>query len=175
MSSIKTTMDNQILNVILKETYTTLQLKHRLRIFKDYLTSQLFVSPAPLPQKEIPPQDLAWLSSLGEGTYKQFNKDNVYKILSLIEEQAGKITSLVIYLPFELDDSSAGLIGQYMRKIFSQVYLLDVKFNPLLIAGCTLSFKGIYKDYSLRARIEEKKEEILESFKKFLRYDKEKI
>lgn len=76
---------------------------------------------------------------------------------------------LLIYIAFEADDQTIYQIGMNLKKSFTSITLFDIKVNPALIAGCALSFGGIYRDYSLKAKIEDKKSEILESFKKFLR------
>ena len=41
--------------------------------------------------------------------------------------------------------------------------------DPRLIAGAALVWKGVYRDYSLRAKLEQKRQELLEEFRKFLR------
>lgn len=158
-------MDNT-LSTILNNTFTLTQLKHRVRILKSYLLKALFGG-------EIEPlstADLNWLKSLPTPFYQQFNKDNTYQILAELENNIQKIIPLIIYLPFETDDQAILNISIFVRQTFNQPSLvLDIKYDPNLIAGCALSWKGVYKDYSLRARIEERKGETLESFKKFLR------
>lgn len=157
---------NDILFTILKDTYTLTQLKHRLRILKSFLLDSFF---AGIKANTLPPPDLNWLKSLPPSFYQQFNKDNVYKIFADLENNIKALQPLVVYLSFETDDSSTSQIGIFARKIFGSMLLLDTKFDPNLIAGVALSFKGIYRDYSLRAKIEERKAEILEEFKKYLR------
>lgn len=158
-------MDN-ILETILKETYSLSLLKHRMRILKSYLTQKLFGS-----QKAVFSQaDLNWLNSKDQTFYQEFTRENVYQLLNELEKQLNQMVPLVIYFPFEANDETLAQIGNFTRTIFAKPnLLLEAKFDPKLIAGCALSFKGIYKDYSLRAKIEQKKGEILESFKKFSR------
>lgn len=157
---------NSILNTILKDTYTLILLQHRLRILKSYLISQLFGANG----QALPAEDLTWLKSLPPNFYQQFTKDNIYQLFLEGENQLQKIPALIIYLPFEVDDQAQSSLGEAVRKTFAKADLvLDIKYDPALIAGCALVWKGVYKDYSLRAKIEEKKGEVLENFKKFLR------
>lgn len=154
-----------ILDAILKDTYTLTQLKHRVRILKSYLINQLFAQT----KLELGAEDLTWLNELGAPFYKMFNKDNVYQIFSKLEDEISKLPLLNIYLSFVTEARANSEIGQYIRKSFGKILLFDTKYDPSLVAGCALSWNGIYKDYSLKAKIEEKKVQILESFKKFLR------
>ncbi len=166
---------NNILNTILKDTYTLTLLKSRVRTLKSYLLNYFFAARAQ-DETTLPPQDLNWLKSLPPFFYQQFNKDNVYKIFADLESNIAALQPLIIYLSFPADDSSATQIGIFARKTFGSprggagnMLLLDTKFDPNLIAGIALSWKGIYQDYSLRAKIEGRKAEILEEFKKYLR------
>ena len=143
-------------------------LKHRVRILKSYLINAIFSSKDTIPSLEQ--QDLEWLSSPGEDFYKQFNKDNLYTIFNQLEAQITSLKPLIIYLPFESDDNIALQIASFARTKFNnQNICLDVKYDPNLIAGCALVWNGVYKDYSLRSKIEEKKAEVLDSFKQFFR------
>lgn len=158
---------NDILDTILKDTFTLLQLRHRLRVLKSYLLKAIFGSSD---NKPLSQQDLNWLSLLPESFYKSFSKDNIYTIFDETEKQSYKIPTLTIYLPFEATDNICLLVGSYARKTFQNPkLLLDAKFDLSLIAGTALVWKGVYRDYSLRAAIEARKEEILTGFKKYLR------
>ena len=158
---------DQILNTILISTYTQNTLKHRVLILKTYLLSQLFGNEKP--QESLTQTDLNWLKSLPRTFYQQFNKDNVYQILTDLEADINKLTPLIIYLPFENSEQIEQSIGSFVRKTFNQNLTLDLRLNPALIAGCTIAWKGVLRDYSLKSKIEEKKSKIFESFKKFLR------
>lgn len=160
-------MDQEILNTILKDTYSMAVLKHRLRLLKSNLLKTFFGKSA----EDTPasPADLNWLNSLPNEFYQKFNKDNVYQIFSEIEKTMTKFATLTIYLTFEPDAVSLGQIGTYCRQSFNLPFLmLDTKLDPTLIAGTAIVWKGVLKDYSLRAKIENRKAEIAEGFKRFL-------
>lgn len=156
---------------ILKDTYSVASLTHRLRILKSYISNHIFGNQ----KEEIAAGDTSWLSTLSPLFYQEFNTQNVTEIFTGIDNQINKLKILTMFLPFEADEKTIKEIGQYSRKAFTseggagyQMLLLDIKFNPNLSAGCALSWNGVYKDYSLRARIQARKDEILESFKRFL-------
>lgn len=159
-------MEN-ILNIVLKDTFNSTQLKRRLLILKSQLLLKFFGGE----QKEVSTQaDSDWLKSLPGDFLNNFSKDNVYKIFEDLEKTIIGLKPLTLYLTFEPDDNSTVLIGTYARKAFNNpLLLLDIKYDPNLIAGAALVWKGVYRDYSLRSRIDERKLAILDSFKKFLR------
>lgn len=157
---------DEMLNVILKDTYTQTQLKHRVRILKSYIEQVLFAGVnEPLNQP-----DLGWLKSLPADFYQKFNKDDAAGIFAKLEQDLAKLAVLTVHLPFDADETVHSQLGSFARRTFGQtILLLDIKYDPSLIAGCALSWKGIYKDYSLKAKIGEKKAEILQSIGKYLR------
>jgi len=167
---------NNILATILKDTYSLSQLKHRLRILKSNLLKTFFggitsTSEESKPTSEVThPEDSNWLKSLPQSFYQQFNKDNVYQIFSDLEKMTTNLPILTMYLAFEPDEATLNQLGTFVRQTFNfPLLLLDIKINPNLIAGTALVWKGIYKDYSLHAKIEEKRNEISQGFKRFLR------
>lgn len=158
-------MDN-ILSTILNNTYTLTQLNRRLRVLKAQLLKNLFGGEV---ISEPISDDLNWLKSLPENFLSQFNKDNVYQIFTSIETAITNLQLLTVYLAFEADNTTIEQVGNFARKIFNPSLLLDAKFDPNIIAGAALVWKGVYKDYSLRAKLKEKEGEISQSFKKFLK------
>lgn len=111
-----------------------------------------------------------WLNSLDEKFYARFTKENFYKQLQELETQTKKISPLIVYLAFEPGEGENQQLSTWVRQIFGNPQLvIDVKYNPDLIAGCALVWKGVYKDYSLKKKIEDQKEQILAIFRKFHR------
>lgn len=154
------------LATILKDTYSLSQLKHRLRILKNSLLKTFFGSS----EVKLNPEDQSWLKTLSPTFYQKFTKDNVYETLSGLDKTASSLSTLTLYLSFEPDNITTSQIGSFARKTLnSPALLLDIKLDPRLIAGTALSWKGVYKDYSLRAQLAVKKQELWEEFKKFLR------
>lgn len=141
-------------------------LRHRVKILRDYLSRSLFG--AQINTNLLDPSDLNWLKSLPPDLTGGINTTNLNQVFSDIDNKITKIDVLTMYLPFEITQKDANDLGLKTRIILGKILLLDIKYNPSLIAGTALVFKGIYKDYSLKARIDQKKSDILQSFKKFL-------
>ena len=163
-------MDNEILNIILKDTFSLAQFKHRLRILKSNLLKTFFGGESENLKPILSTQDLNWLKSLPDNFYQKFNKENVYGIFSDLEKIGSGLPILTMHLTFEPNDETLNQLGSFTRKTFNLPSLiLDIKLNPDLIAGVALSWKGLYKDYSLKSKIEARKEEMTTGFKRFLR------
>lgn len=160
-------MDQQILETILKNTYTLSQLKHRLKILRIKLSAAFFGEGQQA--QSFSPQDNDWLNSLPKELLTAFNNNNFSRLISDIELSISKIEMLTLYLPFETEDEVLKQIGVKSRELFGQNFLLDIKYNPQLIAGCALSWKGLYKDYSVHAKINERRQLIAQNFKRFIR------
>lgn len=156
---------NDVLNTILENTYSLTSLKHRLRVLKSYLSSQIFQGES---KEEFAASDSTWLSSFSPSFFQQFSKENISEIFSELESKISKLKILTMYLPFDSDEQTLIQVGEKTRRTFENLIVLDIRFDPNLIAGCALSWNGVYKDYSLRSQIETHKNEVLESFKKFL-------
>ncbi|TSC86351.1 MAG: Uncharacterized protein G01um10147_874 [Microgenomates group bacterium Gr01-1014_7] len=156
---------NNLLAIILKDTFTLAQLNSRVRVLKSTLLNEFFGGS----QTQLTAGEMSWLSSLPPDAKSKFNKDNVYKIFEEIEKAIKLLPTLTIYLTFEPDEPTIFKIGSFARKLYQPNILLDTKIDMGLIAGCSLVWKGRKKDYSLKSRLDEKKGEVLENFKKFLR------
>lgn len=156
---------NDILSLMLENTYTLPDLKHRLRILKEYLEGQIFGQEI---TSMLSPEDQTWLKSLSSDLLNQFNKNNISSTMENLEQQINELHPLVLYLSFEPDQNTIKAIGLWVRQNLSQKPILEIKYDPFLIGGCSLVRDGIYKDYSVKARIEEQKEVILTEFKKYI-------
>ena len=155
---------NDILSLMLENTYTLPDLKHRMRILKEYLEAQIFGNK----DLAFDPEDSKWLTNLPTDLLSQFNKDNLPSALENLEQQINKLSPLTLYLSFEPDKNTIAAIYFWLRQNLSQKSILEIKFDPSLIGGSALVKDGVYKDYSLRAHIEEQKEIILTEFKKYI-------
>lgn len=166
-------MDKKLLETILENTFTKSDLDRRLRLLKEYLVKSLFrevkagkVTPELLNIKSDVASDLEWLENLSFG---HFNRENLHEKLNEIAKMAKDLPTIVINLPIEFTEKEIFDIGSKVRTTFKDNFLIDIKLNPSLIAGCSLVWEGVIKDFSLRAKIEEQKQAILESFKRSLK------
>lgn len=106
--------------------------------------------------KNWPKEEEALLSGIG--------KDEVETVFSRAEEELKNMESLVIYTAVDLPEEFAVRVGKKARELFGPKIILDFKVDGQILGGAALSFKGQYKDYSLRAKFEEKKEEVEEIY-----------
>ena len=156
----------EVLNIISANSYTIIGLKKRVRILRQYLEKQFFGGSVNL---NLSAEDQFWLNSLSKTLLASFNKDNFYKLIEELNEQITSIKPLVVYIAFDMPEDQLALLTQYIRKsLMAPLLFLEVKQNPILIAGAAFVYKGVYKDYSLKSRIEQNKEKILLEFKRSL-------
>lgn len=163
-----TSTPKELLDRILASTYSMTDAIRRLRSVKQFLINQLFASA--ISEFSADTQaDTAWLSGLGADFFKNFNQNNVYQLIEEIDKELKKVQPLVIYLPFEMPAGEVVRVGLYLRKTFGPTFLVDIKIDPNLIAGCALAWNNSYKDYSLRVKISENKLKILEIIKSYVK------
>lgn len=169
-------MEKKLLETILENTFTKADLERRLRLLKEYLVKSLFravkmgkVTPDLLNIKVGTSSDLTWLENLPDTFFDHFNRHNLHQILDEIDKLRQDLSTLVIQLPVEFTESELSNIGSRARSLFGKTLLIDTHIDPPLIAGCALAWSGVIKDYSIKGRIDEQKEAILESFKRSLR------
>lgn len=102
--------------------------------------------------KEWTSKDERLLSGVG--------KDEVDAVFSQAEKELEGTESLVIYTAIDLPEEVAVRVGKRARELFGPEIILDFKVDAQILGGAALSWHGQYKDYSLRTRFEEKKEEV---------------
>lgn len=159
-------MEDQIFETILKNTYTVFQFKHRLRILKSNFNQKFYGGDLQIEPAE---DDINWMKTLPQTFFQSFTADNQAQIFTFLEGKLKETPALTLNLAFNPPDELINEMGEFYRQKFTSFKLIDLKFDLSLIAGCSMIWKGAYKDYSLKARIEERKEEIMQSFRKFLR------
>lgn len=69
--------------------------------------------------------------------------------LSIIQS----MESLVIFTAFPLPAEQIPILGNFVRITFPQIKFIDLKVDPALAGGASVSWKGEYRNYSLRQRI----------------------
>lgn len=150
---------------ILEDTYTQTDALRRLRLIKYLATAKLFGS-SKEKEEETLAEDSAWLSTQDK-TLALLTRENVYQETETASDKILSIKPLIVYLPFELLYQEVQKLGQHLRTTYGKNFLVEVKIDPNLIAGCALVWKGVYKDYSLRQKIQEQKEKILQVFRSY--------
>lgn len=155
-----------ILTTILTNTYTANELRHRLIILRTYLEKKLFGNIIP---GDFSPEDLNWLNSLEENFYLKFTKENLYSNFKDLENKISGLPHLTLYLAFETGPAQIEKISEWFKKNSTTRFIFDINLDPDLLGGVAIVYNGVYKDYSLRAKIQEQSQTILTEFKKYVR------
>lgn len=154
-------MTDQILNTIIESSYTLHELRTRVRVLKAYLGKKVFGSETDDMDLDIR-SEINWLYQLGDQFMSQFNRSNFSEIFTEIENRINHLNPLIIYFAFEPTANELHNVGIWLRKNYGAQFLFDHKYDPTLIGGCALVWKGLYKDYSLKGRIEQNRQAIIE-------------
>jgi hypothetical protein len=156
-------MNDKILNKILETGFTTHELRQKIRILKIFISNQLYgVTESTDPELA---KLTGWLEGLGPQFFTQFNQANYTSIFAELEKKAETLPNLVIYFAIEPNTKQLASVGSWLRESYGSQFIFDPKYDPSLIAGCALVWKGVYKDYSLKAKIAENRGQILEVIK----------
>jgi hypothetical protein len=163
-------MATPVMEKILADTYSVEQLTRRLRKLRSHYVKTFFGEQGAAEQDPFTdPVDIKWFfESLGQDFGQAFNKDNVYHLFDQLNEEAKTLTPLTTYFAFSLPETELVNITQSLRKNYQRPILLDAKIDPNLIAGCAFIVNGVYKDYSVRKKIEDNKQTILAEFERYL-------
>ncbi len=180
--------EEQIIDKILEQTFTRPQLARRTRVLRDFISFRLYKisegPPLPLPkqielylalhQKDLSELNLLrqegnWLIALGEQFLSLFTPQNSSQIFKLLEEYAATIRPIFVYLPFEMPDQEVLNLGQWFKQNIGKGTLYEINYDGDLIAGCALSYRGVYRDYSLKRKFSENSQLIQEAILKNLK------
>lgn len=159
-------MNSDLTEIILKDTYLkTLALK-KTEDLKEYFVDQVFQNSK---SSNIKLSD-EHLKELDLNNIKGITSDNIYSIFEKTGLEIKSIEPLIIYLPTPMPEEEISKIGEFVRKSYGENFLIDIKYDPTLIAGAALSYKGVYRDYSVKNKIDSQKESILSIFKKYIKH-----
>lgn len=162
-------MDQSLLNLILKDTFTPAACLKRLGLLRGVTETEIFQKQAEAKQN-LPPDDLAWLEAVDTKVVAGLTGANFETIFKATEEAIRNILPLTVFVPFALPDQQSNEIGRKLRESYGDQFLMEVKIDPSLIAGCALAWKGIYQDFSLKKRIETQKQVILNTLKQYIKH-----
>lgn len=169
-------MEEKILNEILKDTFTLDSLKKRVQVLKLILEKQIYRPHPPAggaddePKSELEVREEKWLSGFNKDLLTGMTSDMFGPLNERIDTFIANINALTIYFVFIPDEGQIRQVGEWLRKNLDQPRLVfDFRVDPSLIGGCAFVYKGIYKDYSLRARISDNKEKLIEEFRKYFK------
>ena len=159
-------MDN-LLSTIVSNTYTRSDLRRRISLIRNYYETQLFGTKGI--EEDISADDKTWLETVVKNT-SSVTKDTITQVFTDVEEESEKLPFLSVFIPIDLPADEIDRLARSIREDYGKNSLiLDLRIDPLLIAGCALAWGGVYRDYSIRQSIQNRKDEIIASFRKYIR------
>ncbi|OGM27974.1 hypothetical protein A2962_03575 [Candidatus Woesebacteria bacterium RIFCSPLOWO2_01_FULL_39_61] len=92
----------------------------------------------------------AWLS---EYIRAELAKDeaNPFEYLKKIKEELNSFKALKLTLAFEPTESNIEKFSYAVKKYLGEKVVIEFSYNPTLIAGCTLTYEGKYRDFSMKS------------------------
>lgn len=134
----------------------------RLRILKTVTQLKLFSSKNEAGDlyKHFNQEEIDYLNSLPKELLKKTDQSTLNSIKEA-EEELTTYSTLTVYLPIELSPSCLQDLSGFLRKKFKTHFLLEIKFDPSLIAGAALAWNGVYKDYSLKEKLQNSHKQIM--------------
>lgn len=159
-------MEEKILDELLKDTYTLEDFRKRYFALKKVVEGDLYHKTDELAEESkgelLEGFDKSLIKDLKSGDYSRINE--------YIEDFMRGTQALSIYFVFVPEDKQIKEIGGWLRNNLKNPRLVfQVKVDPALIGGCAIAYKGVYKDYSLRAKIKDNKTRLIEEFRKYFR------
>lgn len=176
-------MNKDLVSQFLKTTYTKHQALTRFRILSDFLNFRLFTGNSTISETDSVSEqfnkfkktydrdierDLKFFLELDPGFFERFKKDNVNTLLPELNKAINTDQICLVYLPFEIPEPEIEKLGLWFKNI-SPLQLIEIKYDGGLLGGVALSYKGIYKDFSLRERIKKNQTKIIETLLMFKR------
>lgn len=165
LSPIDDQLTTQLMSLFISNCYTTHKVNKRVRNLKNFLTQKIFNSEGL--DEEIDSEELEWVSNLDESLLEKINKDNLGPIFQKIDADLKALKVLTIYFAVQIPQNELDRLGIWLRQNFLKDMLFESRLDPTLLAGSALVWNGVYKDYSIRAKIQEKKIQLIESLKTF--------
>jgi len=148
------------LATILTNTYTRTALNSRLSLLKEFLQYQYFSAhDSPnlffllnefFNQRGLSRDEFNALLAWDYPFYGQFNRQNFYAGIEALEKEAKTLPEVVLFLPFSPTLYEIPKLGGWFRRSLSPQTILDIKYDGSLIGGCSVVWKGVYHDFSLK-------------------------
>jgi len=160
-------MDFNLPDYILTDTYNQPDALKRLRLLKEKILTNIFGAQHKI-EEEADENDSLWVNQAVTKIGISINKTNIYKVFEEAEKEIKKISPLVIFIPFDMPSPEITKLGEKLREDFGKNFLMDLKFDPNLIAGPSFVWKGVLHDYSVKQHIAQNRQTILETFKEYV-------
>jgi len=78
------------------------------------------------------------------------NKDALHQTITYLQQSIKNCSILALDLAFEPTEETLSLIQAWLKELIHEPVLIALRTKHDLIGGCVFSFKGKYRDYSLK-------------------------
>lgn len=163
-------MEEKLVQDILNETFTRSALHRRISLLRTGIAAIFFTDIESSLQNRIDsfidgakldPTDKQFFYSLAKKFFPDFSKQTIPALTSRLEDMNNKIPILMLSIPVEISEIEANNIGQFVRRTFGKMAVVDFRINPTIIGGCGISWKGVYYDFSLSYYIKKNREKLI--------------
>jgi F0F1-type ATP synthase delta subunit len=96
-------------------------------------------------------------SKISQAIRPELEKESVDKKAYLLglENELNKLTPLALTIAFEPCDSTISKIFDWVGANLGSNYLLDIQQDNSILGGIIITFKGEYRDYSLKSKLDQ--------------------
>ena len=108
--------------------------------------------------------DLSSFSSILEGnnTLSSFvskdslsgSRESKLKYLDSLKNEISQLPRVTLTLAAMPDSSFLDILCNWFKVNTGKFYLLDISLKPSILGGVLISYNGLYRDYSLKSRID---------------------
>lgn len=153
-----------LVSLVTSNSFTKSEALRKLRALRELAVASTFGGKTNF---EVSDEEKKWCEKSIQKITKEIKDTNIEEVFADAEERLKNLEDLIIYLPSQFPAEEVKKIGERVRKDHKPL-LLEIKVDPELLAGAAFSYKGVYKDYSLKAKLEEERDHLREKIKKFL-------
>jgi hypothetical protein len=169
-----------ITGLILSKSYTKSQVARRFRLLKEFLQFKLFQTQitdedqlieAFLSQTNAQKSDLDWFIDCDKSGLMPITPMQIEEVLKGADAALNNLPVVMVYVPFQIKDEqyfgqSLEQIGQWFKQNLSQGALFEMIYQPSLIGGAAFSAGGVYKDYSLKSKLDKNRAGVIQAINK---------
>lgn len=137
---------------ILENCYTRTEALAKLRTFNDLGQKRIFSNS----QESEDDRN----GGFDHDLWKDLNERNFNRTVEKSEEEIKSFPVLTVCLARELPEAEMRMLEEFIQKSFSEKFLIDFRIDSELISGCAIVWRGKYRDFSVRERLQRESEEI---------------
>lgn len=161
---------SNLLDIVLSNTFSRASLFHRLNLTREFLEYQYFKPHENnnltyllnefIDLKRENRDEFTALFAWNAPFFNKFDLKNFYGLLEKIENEARKLPSAILHIPFPEPPYEISKLCDWFRMNVHPKFVIDTRFDRKLIGGCAIDYKGVHYDFSLRYFLEKNKASI---------------